>query len=43
MGMPVEETALQVMPFGLALLMALRISARRIAARKSRESTEGDP
>jgi hypothetical protein len=32
--MPLEETAAQLVPFGLALLMALRISARRLTTRR---------
>jgi hypothetical protein len=36
LGMPLEETAVQFIPFGLALAMALRVSVRRIAGRRRR-------
>jgi hypothetical protein len=41
-GLPVEETVIQFVPFGVALLMALRVSMRRVTARTSRKSG-GDP
>jgi hypothetical protein len=34
--MPVEETAVQLVPVGFALLVALRLSLRRVTARRSR-------
>jgi hypothetical protein len=41
-GLPFEETVVQFVPFGLALVMALRVSMRRVTARKSRKAG-GDP
>jgi hypothetical protein len=34
--MPVEETAAQLVPVGFALLMALRLSLRRLTLRRPR-------
>jgi hypothetical protein len=36
LGMPLEETAAALVPFGLALLAALRVSVRRIGTRRKR-------
>jgi hypothetical protein len=38
LGMPVEETAVQLVPVGFALLAALRLSLRRMTARRFRDS-----
>ena len=42
LGMPVEETAVQLLPVGVALLAALRLSLRRLTMRRSRGSGPAD-
>jgi hypothetical protein len=42
LGVPVEETAVQLAPVGFALLVALRLSLRRVIARRSRGSGRAD-
>jgi hypothetical protein len=42
LGLPVEETVAQIVPFGVALLVALRVSVRRMSMRRSRNS-RGEP
>jgi hypothetical protein len=42
LGLPVEETVIQFVPFGLALVMAVRVTLRRVTTRTSRKAG-GDP
>jgi hypothetical protein len=43
LGFPLEETAIQFVPISVALLTALRVSLRRIAARKTSNPREREP